>query len=150
MSPFQGACTSHLSPLTSHVRSSHGRHIELIGRWVPFRGFRRAVIPALHDALVAGIKADAFFAVSVIIAEERAFPAAKGMPRHRHRNRHVNSDHPDLYAMGELLRGFAVIGIAGHTIPKLVRIDQINRTFEIRDPDNTEDWSKDFFAINRH
>jgi hypothetical protein len=56
--------------LTSHFPPSHGRHIELIGRWLLLRRFRRAVIPALHDALITGIKADTFLAVSVIIAEE--------------------------------------------------------------------------------
>src|SRR5271166_4788057 len=58
-----------------------------------FRTFGDAVGPALHDALVARVKAHGFLAVRVMIAEQRSLPAPERMPRHRHRTRHVDAHH---------------------------------------------------------
>jgi hypothetical protein len=64
-----------LSPLT--FPPSHGRHIEMVCGRMRFRGLRGILIPALHDALVTRVKADSFFAVSVIAAKQRMFPPAE-------------------------------------------------------------------------
>src|SRR5271166_5317163 len=47
-----------------------------------FRTFGDAVGPALHDALVARVKAHGFLAVRVMVAEQRSLPAPERMPRH--------------------------------------------------------------------
>src|SRR5690348_4300557 len=52
--------------------------------------------PAAGDRLAAGVEADALGAVDVVVAEDRILPAAEGVEGHRHRDRHVDADHPDL------------------------------------------------------
>src|SRR5215469_16715290 len=110
----------------------------------------RVLIPTLHDALITGIEPDTFFAVSVIAAEHGAFPAAKRMPCHRHRNRYIDADHADFDTVRELLRRLPIVRITGDAIPEFVRVYQVNGRFEIGYSDNAEHRSKDFFAVNRH
>src|SRR5690606_13460726 len=67
-----------------------------------------AVGPALHDALVARIETHAFFAVGVVVAEQRTLPAAERVPCHGHRNGHVDADHAHLDLPGKCPRNAAV------------------------------------------
>jgi len=80
-----------------------------------------ALGPALHDAFLLGIEAYAFFAVGVHVAEQALLPAAKAVPGHGHRNRHVDAHHADLDAAAELARHIAVAGEAGNAVAKFMR-----------------------------
>ena len=50
--------------------------------------------PARGNDLGARIEGDSFGPADVRVAEER-LPATKGIVGHRHRDRHVDDDHPD-------------------------------------------------------
>ena len=52
--------------------------------------------PAGGDDLAAGVEVHALGAVGVGVAEQRGLPAAERVVGHRHRDRHVDADHPDL------------------------------------------------------
>src|SRR5690606_33671354 len=60
-----------IGPLLGHRHGELGSFVDAVG-------------PALHDALVAGIEPHPFFAVGVVVAEQRALPAAERVPRHGH------------------------------------------------------------------
>src|SRR5947208_17177946 len=74
------------------------------------RPFLDAGGPARRHRLGLGVKPDRVGAILVEVAEAGAFPAAEGVIRHRHGDRHVDADHADLDARGELTRGIAVTG----------------------------------------
>jgi len=122
-----------------------------------FRTFGDAVGPALHDALVARVKAHGFLAVRVMIAEERSFPAPERMPRHRHRTRHVDAHHAHLNLPREYARRAAVGGEKRYAVPQFVRVDECYRTRhecyrtrEIRHADNRQDRPENLFSIDAH
>src|SRR5882757_8678261 len=69
-----------------------------------------AVGPALGHDLVLGPEAQALLAVLADVAEARALPPAEAVIADRHRDRHVDADHPDVHAGGEFARGVAVAG----------------------------------------
>src|SRR5579884_2737236 len=54
--------------------------------------------PARRHRLDLGVELDRRGAVLVEITEARALPAAEGVVGHRHRDRHVDTDHADLHA----------------------------------------------------
>src|SRR5690242_1182550 len=64
--------------------------------------------PARRDHLAAGVEVDPFRPVDVRVAEERVFPAAERVVRHRHRDRNVDPDHAGLHLELELTRDPAV------------------------------------------
>src|SRR5262249_38987854 len=57
--------------------------------------------PAPRDRFRARVELHGLDTVDVEIAEERLFPAAKRVERHRHGNRHVDANHPDLHVLLE-------------------------------------------------
>src|SRR3954470_21369117 len=67
-------------------------------------GVNDPIGPALRYDLVLGPKAHAFLAVLADVAEARALPPAEAVVGDRHRNRHVDPDHPDIDARGEFPR----------------------------------------------
>src|ERR1700737_5533274 len=67
----------------------HGRNREL-------RALLDAGRPARGDGLGLGVEADRIRAVLVQIAEAGLLPAAEGVVRDRHRDRHVDADHTDI------------------------------------------------------
>ncbi len=91
-----------------------------------------SVGPALHNGLVARVKAHAFRAVSVVVAEHAALPAAKTVEGHRHRQGHVNADHADLDLAHEFARHAAVARIDGDAVAVLVGVDQIDGSARCR------------------
>src|SRR5947207_6934639 len=94
---------------------------ELFGcRHAEFRALGDAVGPTLHHAFVAAVEANAFFAISVVITEQRALPAAERVPGHGHRNRHVDADHADLDAAGKRAGDAAVAGETGHAVAEFM------------------------------
>src|SRR5579863_8955054 len=90
------------------------------------RALLDALGPALHDRLLLRIETHALFTVGMRIAEQAALPAAEAVPRHRHRNRHVDADHPDFDAAAEFTRDVTIAREARDAIAELVRIDQID------------------------
>src|SRR5207248_6336673 len=68
---------------------SQRRHVEA-------RTGRVLVRPACGYGLGARVELHPFGAVHVQVAEERILPAAERVERHRHRDRHVDADHPHL------------------------------------------------------
>ncbi len=109
-----------------HDRSFVNRHRKL----GPFASNR--VGPALHDGLVTRVEANAFFAIRVIITEQRPLPATERMKRHRHRNGHVNADHAGTHTAGKLAGGATVGCVTGDAVAKLVRVDHVECRGEIR------------------
>ena len=50
----------------------------------------------------------------MMVAEQRSLPAAEAVKRHRYRNWHVDADHADLDAAGEIARRVAIFTRNGH------------------------------------
>src|SRR6202790_1124028 len=73
----------------------HGRDREL-------RALLDAGRPARGDGLGLGVEADRIRTMLVEIAEAGLFPAAKGVVRDRHRDRHLDADHADIDLGGEI------------------------------------------------
>src|SRR5690606_4938023 len=105
-------------------RSLHGRD----GKAAAGIGVR--LRPALGDDLGPGVEAHAVHAVLVEVGEARALPAAEAVVGDRHRDWHVDPDHPDLDPAGELARGVAVAGEDGHAVAVLVPRRQRQRLLE--------------------
>ena len=72
------------------------------------------------------------------------------MPGHGHRDGHVDADHADLDATGELARHISVPGKAGDAVAKLVCIDEIKRLGEVGHPHAGEHGPEDFFFVDLH
>ena len=66
----------------------------------------------------------AFGAVHVRVAEERTFPPAEGVIRHRHRYRHIDAHHARLHIKLELPRRSAVSGEDGRPVAPRVFVDE--------------------------
>src|SRR5919109_890716 len=71
-------------------------------------GARGRIGPARGNDLACRVELNALGSVGVEVAEERALPAAEGVPGNRHRDRHVDPDHADVDVELELARGPAV------------------------------------------
>src|SRR5690606_27265781 len=89
-------------------------------------------------------------AVYVQRAEDRAFPAAETVERHRHRNRYVDADHAGLDTMRELARGAAVAGEHGGPVAVFVRVDEAQRSVEICHADHAQHRADNLFPIDAH
>src|SRR3982074_2369006 len=79
-------------------------------RYREFRTFLDAGGPARGHGLGLGIEADRIRPVLVEIAKAGFLPAAKGVIRNRHRDRHIDADHADIDLGREIARGVAVAG----------------------------------------
>src|SRR5271163_2522073 len=95
------------------ARSAHGRHDELAAG--PDAGR-----PARRDRLEMGEEAHALGPVHVVVAEQRALPAAEAVERHRHRDRYVDADHADLDLADELACRIAVAREDRRAVAELV------------------------------
>src|SRR6185369_5606060 len=105
--------------------------------------------PAGHR-LKASVKAYPFRSVDIMIAEDRAFPAAKRVERHRNRNRHINSYHSYFDAIGKKIGRRTIARKNCGSIPILMLIHELDRFLQRADSDDREDRAKDFFAIDPH
>src|ERR1700693_4410245 len=74
------------------------------------RAFLDAGGPARGYRLGLGVEADRIRPVLVEVAEAGLLPAAKSVIGDRHRDRHVDADHADVYLGGEISRGVAIAG----------------------------------------
>src|SRR5262245_57365629 len=84
-------------------RSPHRRYREL-------GAFLDPGWPARRYRFGSRIEADRVGTMLVEIAESRALPAAECMISKRHRDRHIDTDHPDLHARSEIARRIAIAG----------------------------------------
>ena len=84
------------------------------------------------------------------IAKQTLLPTAKPVPSHRHRNRHIDTDHAHLNSPRKFTRYIAITGEATHAIAKLVGVDQIYRLREIFDTHTAQHGPKNFFFIDAH
>src|SRR5690349_3944264 len=91
----------------------HYRHAEIRPRI-------HAFAPARGHRLEARVEAHALRPVLVHVAEDRALPAAEGVERERHRDRHVDADHAAIHLVREVARDVAVAGEDRHAVAVLV------------------------------
>src|SRR5271165_3598095 len=66
--------------------------------------------PPRRDGLDLGVELDRGRTVLVEVAETGTLPAAEGVVGHRHRDRHVDTDHAHLHPGHEVTGGVAVAG----------------------------------------
>ena len=110
---------------------------------MPFR-------PARGHGLEAGVEADALHAVHIVIAEQRALPAAEGMIGDRHRDRHIDADHADLRPGEEIARGVAVPGEDGRAVAVFVVVDHAERILVALRAHDREHRAEDLLGVDRH
>src|SRR3954468_23500476 len=81
-----------LSPLPVGLRPrlDGGREVHMSAMVLAVLDIR----PTTGDRLGLGVEADSFRPVDVGVAEQRVLPSAEGVEGHRHRDRHVDADHP--------------------------------------------------------
>src|SRR5437660_2866664 len=91
------------------IPSVHRRNREL-------RAFLDAGRPARGDRLGLGVEADRIRTMLIEVAEAGLLPAAEGVVRDRHRDRHVDADHADVDLGGEVAGGIAVAGEDRNTV----------------------------------
>src|SRR4051812_21144463 len=75
-----------------------------------FRAFLDARWPARGHRLGLGVEAHGIGSILIEIAETGTFPAAEGIIRRWHRDRHVDTNHADIDLGGEVARGVTVAG----------------------------------------
>src|SRR3954468_24855733 len=123
--------------------SAHRWHDE-VGTGADARG------PARRDRLQLGVEADTLGTVHVVVAEQRGLPAAEAVERHRHRDRHVDPDHPDIDLVRELARRVAVAGEDGGAVAELVLVDHAGRRLVIRRAHDRQHRAENLFLVDRH
>src|SRR6185437_113436 len=106
--------------------------------------------PAGGDGLEAGVEADAFGAVDVVVAEEGTLPSAEGVEGHGHGDGDVDADHAGLHAAAEVAGGVAVAGEDAAAVAVLVLVDEFEGLLEVVDADDAEDGAEDLFLVNTH
>src|SRR5262245_47408640 len=87
--------------------------------------------PAGGHGLEPGVETRALHAVHRHVAEQRALPAAKAVEGHWYRDRHIDADHADLDAVGELARGVAVAGEDRDAVAVFMVVDELGGMIEI-------------------
>ena len=81
--------------------------------------------PAAGHGLDVGVEANTFHAMHVMVAKQRALPAAKAVERHGHRDRDINADHADLHLVGKGACGVSVAGEDANAVAELVIVHQV-------------------------
>src|SRR3954462_11930410 len=122
---------------------AHGRHDE-VGAGAD------AGWPARRDCLQAGVEAHTFGTMHVVVAEQGGLPAAEAVERHRHWDRHVDADHPDIDLVRELARGIAVAGEDGGAVAELVLVDHARRRVVVGYPGDGEYGTENLLLVDRH
>ena len=85
-----------------------------------------------------------------MIAEQRALPSAEAVEGHRHRNRHIDTDHADLHAVHVSAGRIAVAREDRRAIAELVIVDQLDRLIEGFGAHDAEHRPENLFFINAH
>src|SRR4029079_15435073 len=95
------ALNTRATPATGWVANEHPSRLPGFGEAEVDRGLGGVGPAAGHD-LAARVEVDALGAVHVRVAEQARLPAAEAVVADRHRDRHVDADHPDLDVVLEL------------------------------------------------
>src|SRR5438270_8153684 len=106
--------------------------------------------PALRDDLVLGPEAQALLSVLADVAEAGALPSAEAVVGDRHRDRHVDPDHPDVDTRGELPRGMAVAGKDGDAVAIGMLRRQAHGLLEILRPHHLQDRPENLVLVALH
>ena len=86
----------------------------------------------------------------VQIAEGRSLPAAKGVVGDRNRDRHVDTDHADLDARGEIAGRVAVTGEDGNAVTHLVVVGELDGVLVGRRTHHRQNGAEDLFLVDAH
>ena len=84
------------------------------------------------------------------IPEQRVLPAAEGVPRHRHGDRHVHADHPHRDLALERARGRTVLGEDRGAVAVRVRVDDLDGLLEGVHPQHHEHRTEDLLLVSGH
>src|SRR5215210_3407361 len=114
------------------------------------RGVGRVLGPAGRDHLAARVELHALGAVDVRVAEQRRLPAPEGVEGHRHRDRDVDADHPDLHLSLEPPRGLPAGGEDRRAVGVGVRVDQLDRVGQGLDSHHAQHRPEDLVAVDVH
>src|ERR1700689_3001125 len=105
-------------------RSSTRKHISLMasamGRHGRAHPGANASGPTPGHCLDVGVEADTFHPMHVMVAKQRALPAAKAVEGHRYGDRNVDANHAHLHLVGKGARGVAVAGKDASAVAVLV------------------------------
>src|SRR4051812_30444469 len=82
------------------------------------------VRPARRHYLRPGVERDTLWPVDVLVAEQGVLPPAERVVGHRHRDGHVDPDHPDVHLALEPARRLTRGGEDGGAVAVRVRVDQ--------------------------
>src|SRR5690242_9026638 len=86
----------------------------------------------------------------MVIAEQRALPAAEAVECDRYRDRHVDAHHPDLYARGEFPGCIAIAGEDGYAVAILMLVDELHCAIEIRHAHHRQHRAENLLSIDAH
>src|SRR3954463_8948274 len=95
--------------------------------------------PASQGNFLTGIELDAFVALDVQVAEERAVPAGEWEPGHRRGDADIDPDHPGVEVLLELPRRPAAAGEDGGAIAVGAVAADGQRLVEVGGADDRED-----------
>src|SRR5258708_8334579 len=125
----------------SCARSIHRRDRKL-------RALLDAGRPARGHGLGLGVKADRIRAVLVEIAEAGLLPAAEGVIRNRHRDRHVDADHADIDLGGEVACRVTIAGEDRNAVAIVMIGWQRQRLLVIVGAHHREHRSENLFLVH--
>src|ERR1700691_2210447 len=106
--------------------------------------------PTAGHCLDVGIEADTFHSMHVMVAKERALPAAKAVEGHRYGDRNVDANHAHLHLVGKGARGVSVAGKDAGAVAVFVIVHQVQSLLKARNAQHGEDGTKDLFAVDAH
>ena len=86
----------------------------------------------------------------VVVAEERAFPAAEAVIGDRDRDGDVDADHADLRLGGEIAGGVAVAGEDCGAVAELMIVDHLDGGIVIRRAHHRENRAENLFLVDLH
>src|SRR6185369_12836700 len=128
-------------------RSAERRNVE---RGLVSSAVDEAVGPALRNDLVLGPEAKAFHAVLADVAETRALPAAEAVVADRHRDWHVDADHPDIDAGGEFAGRVAITGEDRDAVAVGVLRREADGFLEVPGADHLQHRAEDLVLVRLH
>src|SRR4029078_10365778 len=108
---------------------------------------RARIRPARGDDLGPRVELEALGAVHVEVAEQAVLPAAEAVVGDRHRDRHVDADHPRVDLELELPGGSAIASEDGGPVAVRVVVDEADGFFIGLDPHHGQDRAEDLVAI---
>ena len=86
----------------------------------------------------------------VEIAEARSLPATEGVIGDRNRDRHIDTDHADLHAAGEIAGSITVTGEDRNAVAIFMIVRQSQRFLVVLGAHDRENRTEDFFLVDAH